>query len=218
MSPLRFGPLTALQAPAWRLAHPAALGWMMAMELGTLAVWAPLGLVLSLLFVASLAQEFRWRRRARRAGLAARWVIPTSRRWWNRRLTRLGLPPVPPGGALWEIHVQDDHRWIAPTPQEAAHQFRLAYRRDMAYWIHTRPIHVAIAGSTFNALTAEETAIILEAGGHIAAGAIHPRLARRMTPRAYRHLQTRLFGGVVSNTVRHDPTRWTTWIVPPILV
>lgn len=214
--PLHGRPLTPLQAPAWRLAHPAAFAWVAAVGLGGLVWWAPSAVAVWGLLATSLLQESRWRRAARQAGCTARWVIPSSRRWWNRRLVRLGLPSVPAGAALWEIHVQDDYRWRADTPAAAARPFRVAYGRDMAYWLRTRPPHVAVAGSTFNRLTPDEAALIRAAGGQIAPGAVHPRLPRSMTPAAYRRLQIRLFGGVVSTTPRHDPARWTTWVVPPL--
>ena len=197
------------------MAHPWAFAAGALVGVGGLLWWPPLGLAVWALMAASLAQELRWRARARREGLAARWVIPTSRRWWNSRLARLGLPLVPPGNACWEIHVQDDHHWGGDTPEDAARQFRVAYCRDMAHWIASRPPGVALVGSTFNRLTPEEATVIRTAGGSITAGAVHPRLAAYMQPVVYRRLQTRLFGGVISETPRHDPTRWTTWVVPP---
>lgn len=201
------------QAPAWRMAHPGVLWAVCAVACGLVALCWPLGVALLLSVLTSLVAEPWCRHRAFRTGHHARWVMPTSRRWWSRRLAGLNLPALPPG-RVWEMHVADSVRWAGLTPVAAAVRFRRAYTTDMRDWIATRPPGVALVCSTFNRLTPEEGACIQAAGGALASGAIHPRLAAAMTPRAYRHLQHRMFGGVVSTTPRTDPTRWTTWVVP----
>jgi len=206
--------ITPLQAPAWRTAHPWAFPLACAASVAAALVWWPVGLAGLGLIVASLAAESWWRRFAVRAGCTARWVIPTSRRWWAHRLRRLGLPPLPPG-PVWEIHVQDARRWPGTTPAAAAQTFRAAYRTDMAYWLAHRPPGVSVVSSSFNRPTLAEIDQIVAAGGALAPGAIHPRLAAVMTPAAYGRLQRRMFGAVVSTTRRTDPAQWTTWVVPP---
>lgn len=210
--------MSGLSGPAWRTAHPWAL-WVLGLgSFGLGAVLSVLGApvwfgLLPLAYLlGALGVEAAWHRRARRAGRYARWVVPSSRRWWARQGRRLGLPPLT--GRLWEIHVDDTWRWPG-TPREAAAAFREAYTLDMVWWINHRPPDVTLAGSTFNRLTPTEQRLITALGGTIVPGAIHPRLARIMTPRAYAALQQRLFGGVVSTTRRDDPARWCTWVLPP---
>jgi hypothetical protein len=206
--------ISPLQAPTWRLAHPAVFWLVCAAALGLAALWWPGGVALLLGVLASLGAERWYRHRALRTGHPARWVIPTSRRWWSRRLTALGVPALP-SGRVWEMHVADGVRWAGAPPAAAAARFRQAYAADMRDWITARPPGVALVCSTFNRLTPEEVALIGAAGGTVASGAIHPRLPATMTPRAYRRLQRRMFGGVVSPTIRTDSARWTTWVVPP---
>ena len=196
-------------SPAWRLAHPASL-WV---GLGASLLLGPLAPVALTALVASLVREWVWRHRATRAGCWARWVIPAPEAWWGARLAALGI--LLPPGPVWEMHVHDTHRWPGRWPREAADRFRAAYTADMLAWFAARPPDVTVVCTTFNRLTPAERAAIRAAGGAVVPGALHPRLAATMHPPAYARLQRRLFGGVVSTTVRHDPARWTTWMVPP---
>lgn len=196
-------------SPAWRLTHAARVWW----GLGVSLLLGPLAPVALLALTASLVREWVWRHRATRAGCRARWVVPAPEAWWGARLAALGIR-LPPG-PVWEMHVHDAHRWSGDSPGEAAARFRVAYTVDMLAWFAARPSHVTLVCTTFNRLTDAERAAITTAGGTVVPGALHPRLAAIMRPAAYRRLQRRLFGGIVSTTVRHDPARWTTWMVPP---
>lgn len=199
------------QSGPWRVAYPVALGCGLAASAGLAAVWPPLGVVALGWWLAQLLAPWAWRAVARRQGFHARWVIPGPAGWWRRRLAPLGL--VVPPGPVWEMHAVDSGRW-AGSPPMAARAFRAAYTADMQRLVATVPPGVTVVCSTFNRLTPEERDWITAQGGTLTVGAVHPRLASVMTPRAYQALQRALFGGVVSRTRRDDPACWTTWLIP----
>lgn len=205
-------------APAWRLSHQRALIGATGLVCGLgPAFGGPVGQALALLWAGflggGLVLELRARARAHRLGYRARFWVAASPAWWARR-TR-GFCPVPwPPGPVWELHADDAGRWRDASPALAARAFRRAYTAEMARLIAERPPTVTLCCSTFNRLTAEDQALIRGAGGFIGSGPVHPALPAHMRPTAYRRLQRRLFGGVVSTRARHRPEAWTTWVIP----
>ena len=194
----------------WRQSHPGAVVFIILVVTGiaalTGAFWIFAGLLLWLF------QDTLDRWHAGRQGYHARfWTSAPA--WWVRRCWRqLGGQPLPTG-PIWEIHAQDQHRW-AGSPPEAARAYRAAYAQEMAQLIVHRPTTVTLCCTTFNRLTPGEVQTIQNAGGQILPGPLHSRLPRIFTPRTVRSIQRRMFGGIVSTTVRSNPRQWTTWIVP----
>jgi hypothetical protein len=159
-----------------------------------------------------ILQDLADRWKAGRHGYRARFWMPAANSWVRRRWRQLGGPPIPPG-PIWEVHAQDQRRWPG-SPHQAAQAYRQAYATDMMRLIAMRPQHVSLCCTTFNRLTPEEQAAIHQAGGWIRSGPLHPHLPTLFSPRNMRHIQRRMFGGLVSTTPRTNPAHWTTWVVP----
>lgn len=199
-----------MRSVLWRQSHPVAVMFIVLSVTGIAALTGAFWLFIGLVWW--LFQETGDRWQAGRQGYRARFWTRAPGHWVRRRWRQIGGHPLPPG-PIWEIHAQDQRRWTG-SPPEAAQAYRAAYAQEMAQLIVHRPPIVTLCCTTFNRLTPEEVQTLQKAGGQILPGPLHPRLPHLFSPRTVRRIQRRMFGAVVSTTVRTDPRRWTTWVVP----
>lgn len=179
----------------------------------TVNVWLAYGLWFT---VAGLVQwEGMAKFLAERRGFHALYVLPSPPGWGARRLRDLGYQG-PVASRLWEMHVNESHRWKTNdgTSTEAVRRFQTAYAQDRARWLQERPDDVGLLITTFNQLPEAQRRALTAAGAWIYAGALTPALPAVVFRRRMEATQRRMFGRVVASRDRTNPTEWTTVYVP----
>ncbi len=201
----------------WRHHHGRVLFGsvlLLCMALGiTINFWLAYGLwfaVMGLVQWEGLAKFFGERR-----GFHALYVLPSPPGWATRRLRALGYSGSV-SSRLWEMHVNEAHRWKTAegTSTEAVRRFQTAYDQDRARWLQERPDDVGLLITTFNQLSEPQRRALSAAGAWIYAGALTPTLPAVVSRRRMEVTQRRMFGQVVSRRDRTNPTEWTTVYVP----
>lgn len=189
--------------------------------MGMVATWVGVGpgivlFWLAVLMLLFLAQQFVYRVYIRRCrlvshelGLRALEVVPESPRLMRSLHQRAGLE-LPLARVVLAVHV--DPSWSArrSTPQEAAEEWKRAYREDwdrLLTGLAGRPVVLAI--STFTRLESAATLRAREEGWRLDARgplfAAHPKMFGLA---ARRRDQVRMFGGVVTERCVDSPVQW----------
>lgn|GEM_PF-6519590 len=170
---------------------------------------AALMLLLIVQQVGYRAYIHRCRHASRAFGLRALEIVPESPRLMRILHRQAGLE-LPEGYLALAVHVDPSWSSRGSTPQEAAEEWKRAYREDwdrLLAGLAGRPVVLAI--STFTRLESTGTMRAREDGWRLDAPgplfAAHPAMFGRA---ARRRDQVRMFGGVVTERRVDSPIKW----------